>query len=87
MTKEELQYNINLYAAEKHVSKESLIPIPKSQLLIGKKYKGICRNSYSAIWNGTDFEYDRWKFGIHYIDHINHYEDDDGYDLFVPFEE
>ena len=27
------------------------------------------------------------KFGTDYIEEINHYEDDDGYDVFVPIEE
>jgi hypothetical protein len=26
----------------------------------------------------------RWKFGTSYVDSVNHFEDDDGYDLFVP---
>jgi hypothetical protein len=32
------------------------------------------------------FEYKRYKFGFYYDEDINHYEDDDGYDVFVPFE-
>jgi hypothetical protein len=62
------------------------IPIPKKDLIIGKKYSGICSNTSEAVWNGKVFEYERYKFGFFYDDTINHYEDDDGYDVFVPFE-
>ena len=61
--------------------------IPKSQLIVGKTYKGYCRNASEAIWLGDKFEYDRYKFGITYKETINHFEDDNGYDLFVPYEE
>ena len=58
--------------------------IPKSELIINKKYNGNCRNASEAIWNGEKFIYKRHKFGTNYIEEINHYEDDDGYDVFVP---
>lgn len=61
--------------------------VPKKDLIIGKKYLGSCRNSECAIWNGECFEYERYKWGTTYIDKINHFEDDDGYDLFVPIKE
>ena len=60
--------------------------IPKKDLIIGKKYMGSCRNSEHATWNGKYFEYERHKWGITYIDKINHFEDDDGFDLFIPIE-
>ena len=58
--------------------------IPKSELVTGAVYAGSCRNSDTATWNGKEFEYTRWKFGTSYVDSVNHFEDDDGYDLFVP---
>lgn len=61
--------------------------IPKKDLVIGKTYLGSCRNSSEATWNGVDFEYVRYKFGTSYIEHINHFEDDDGFDLFIPLYE
>lgn len=61
--------------------------IPKKDLVIGKKYLGSCRNASEAKWNGFYFTYDRWKFGIKQRDEINHFEDDDGHDLFVPIKE
>ena len=61
--------------------------IPKSELIINKKYNGNCRNASEAVWNGEKFIYKRYKFGTDYIEKINHYEDDDGYDVFVPIEE
>lgn len=58
--------------------------IPKVELVVGETYIGSCRNTDEATWNGKEFEYKRYKFGTTYIDKINHFEDDDGYDLFVP---
>ena len=59
--------------------------IPKEKLERGKIYKGYCRNSDRAIWLGDKFEYNRFKFGHSFKEKINHFEDDNGYDLFVPY--
>lgn len=69
--------------------KEHIVPIPKSELVIGKEYPGHCRNSGKAIWNGKSFQYMRTKFGCKFLEEINHYEDDndDGFDVFVPIKE
>lgn len=61
--------------------------IPKSELIPNKEYSGECRNSDKATWNGEKFIYKRRKFGNSYFEGINHYEDDDNYDVFVPIEE
>ena len=61
--------------------------IPKNKLEIGKTYFGNCRNSNEGIWDGEKFHYLRHKFGTVQWDEINHFEDDDGYDLFVPIKE
>ena len=58
--------------------------IPKEKLEIGKTYLGSCRNSEEATWLGNCFEYTREKFGIKFPEKINHFEDDNGYDLFIP---
>ena len=58
--------------------------IPKNKLEVGATYIGDCRNASEAIWNGEEFEYIRYKFGTSYKETINHFEDDDGYDVFVP---
>ena len=58
--------------------------IPKSQLEIGERYIGSCRNASIATWLGDKFEYERYKFGDTFKEKINHFEDDNGYDLFVP---
>ena len=65
--------------------RKHVIPIPKSKLIVGQTYHGICRNTSKAVWkeNGT-FEYIRCKFEDTFPEEINHYEDDDGYDVFVP---
>ena len=61
--------------------------IPKDKLVVGKTYFGSCRNADKAIWLGDKFEYTRHKFGASYQEKINHFEDDDGFDLFVPIRE
>ena len=58
--------------------------IPKKDLIIGETYLGECRNASEATWLGNEFEYTRYKFGTSFKETINHFEDDDGYDLFVP---
>lgn len=61
--------------------------IPKDKLEIGKYYYGKCRNSTIACWDGNVFKYKRSKYGSYYNDKINHFQDDNKYDLFVPLYE
>lgn len=63
---------------------ETYEPIRKTDLVKGQTYEGICRNARKAVWDGNKFHYERTKFGMTYDETINHYEDDDGYDVFVP---
>lgn len=67
-------------------AKETYKPIGKEELIKGETYSGICRNASKAIWDGKEFHYKRFKFGLTYDETINHYEDDNdfGYDVFVP---
>jgi hypothetical protein len=58
--------------------------IPKDELEIGATYIGRCRNTEEATWTGKRFEYKRYKFGEYQDATINHFQDDNGYDLFVP---
>ena len=58
--------------------------IPSSELIVGKKYYGHCRNADVAVWLDDRFEYERTKFGSSYIECINNFDNDNGYDLFVP---
>lgn len=58
--------------------------LPKSKLIEGETYIGSCRNSDTAVWDGKKFHYQRTKFGYTYDEPINHFEDDDGYDVFIP---
>lgn len=60
--------------------------IPKDKLDKDASYKGKCRNSDIAIWNGEKFKYARKKFGHTYTECINDFEDYTDYDVFVPFE-
>jgi len=73
--------HINGYGeAPKHLSKNSLINF--------EYYKGGCRNAEYAIWSEklSSFVYMRTKFGDTFAEAIKHPEDDDGFDLFFPFE-
>lgn len=85
MTKESLQYNINVYSKEQNIPIESINPIPKAHLLIGKKYKGIYKNSSTAIWNGSTFEYINYYMDVPSVTYLSHYEDCD-LGAFIPFE-
>ena len=60
--------------------------IPKKDLVDGQVYIGKHRRCTIARWNKKQnkFEYWRDKFGYRFIDVCNHFEDDDGYALFVP---
>lgn len=87
MTEQELARIIKIFALTTHYEMDEIHPIPKNELKIGQRYLGSCRNSDIAIWNGKQFEYHRYKFGDFFLEKINHFEDDDGYDLFVPFME
>ena len=67
--------------------KEHFVPIPKSELVVGQEYRGHCRNASRATWDGEKFHYERNKFGVTFDEKINHYEDDNGFDVFVPIKE
>lgn len=59
--------------------------IPKKDLIDGQIYIGEHRRTTIARWNQKEnkFEYMRYKFGWR-EDECNHFEDDDGFVLFVP---
>lgn len=61
--------------------------IPKCHLKIGQWYKGDTRNASQAVWNGKTFDHERFKMGFWFKDDVNHFEDDNGYALFVPLKE
>ena len=86
MKEDELKQNIKIFAARKGVSPNIVRVIPKSELEFGKVYEGECRNADEARWGDGKFVYERYKFGHRYEELINHFEDDDGYDVFVPME-
>ena len=72
---------------EKSFIQEELIKhgaIPLDKLEVGKTYFGSCRNANEAVWNGEKFVYQRYKFGFTYPEEINHFQNDNGYDLFTP---
>ena len=59
--------------------------IPKNELVDGQFYFGEYRNANVGRWIAEKqvFEHWRYKFGFR-IDYCNHFEDDDGFALFVP---
>lgn len=58
--------------------------LDKDELIVGKEYRGHCRNADRAVWTGKNFEYERSKFGDVYKDHVVHPADDCGFDVFMP---
>jgi (p)ppGpp synthase/HD superfamily hydrolase len=58
----------------------------KNELELNQYYYGKCRNANVAVWNGMNFVYMRTKFGSKFPEYINHLEDDNGFDLFIPVE-
>lgn len=58
--------------------------LPLEKMVVGKTYIGTCRNASEAVWQGDHFVYQRSKFGDTYPEKINHFQNDDGYDVFVP---
>jgi len=58
--------------------------IAKKDLVVGGVYYGNCRNASVARWQGNCFIHWRRKFSDVYEEEINHPEDDDGFDVFVP---
>jgi len=61
--------------------------ISKSELIDGSFYWGLCRNAPMARWDSQKqvFWYIRDKWHDTYAECINTIEDDNGYDLFLPF--
>ena len=59
--------------------------IPKKDLVDGQFYFGEYRNANVGKWvaEKNTFEHWRYKFGFR-IDECNHFEDDNGFALFVP---
>lgn len=58
--------------------------IEKKDLEDGEWYVGKCRNAHVACWHGDCFVHLRTKFGATFAEEINHPEDDDGFDCFIP---
>jgi len=52
-------------------------------------YSGKCRNAYVAEWHEKEncFIHLRTKFGSTFAEKINHPEDDNGFDTFIPLVE
>ncbi len=84
MRQEEIDMNVRMFAGENNLQIDEIEVIPKSELVVGQTYMGHCRNASKAVWDGKQFIYKRYKFGDIFDEPINHFEDDDGYDVFVP---
>lgn len=60
----------------------------KNQLQNGAYYLGFCPNAFVAKWEKKEqafFYYMREKFGNIFPEIIFHPEDDNGYNLFIPY--
>ena len=86
MSQKELYGYTKNYARIHGLDLEKVHPLSKEDLIVGREYRGMCRNTVFATWNGKQFEYKRHKFGKNFKEKINHFEDDNGYDVFVPFD-
>ena len=84
MTDKEISGRVRVFAAERNIGEEYVYVIPKKELEPDTEYEGICRNAGAAVWDGEEFVYKRYKFGSWFDEKINHFEDDEGYDVFVP---
>lgn len=73
------QFNKNEYLNAGVISKEYLVD--------GCYYYGLCRNARVAKWFAKRqcFVYMRAKLGSIFPEDIYHLEDDNGYDIFLPF--
>jgi hypothetical protein len=59
--------------------------ITKDKLVDGTWYYGEYRNSNFGKWDATKNEFGLWRYKFGYMwDNCNHFQDDNGYALFVP---
>lgn len=60
----------------------------KKDLEDGAYYRGQARRTTVAMWSAKEdcFLYMRQKFSVRIVSRIRHPENDEGFDLFVPFE-
>lgn len=63
----------------------SLGMIRKEDLVVGMYYKGNCRNASVAKWDGSKFDYMRYKWGSYYKDSLCYPMDEDHFDVFIPW--
>lgn len=57
--------------------------IPLNKLEVNEWYYGNYRNANIGKWDGKKFKHIRFSF-THYWDECNHFQQDDGFALFVP---
>lgn len=76
---EDYQKLVKEYLEAGAIAKENLIP--------GAWYIGQSRSANVAQWfpNPGRFYFIRYKMDGKYVDDIHHFQDDNGYDLFIPF--
>ena len=59
--------------------------IPKNELVDGQFYFGEYRNANIGRWLAEKQVFEHWRYNFGYrLDDCNHFEDDNGYALFVP---
>jgi len=59
--------------------------IPKADLVDGQFYYGEYRNANIGKWNAEENVFEHWRYKFRFcLDTCNHFEDDNGFALFVP---
>jgi hypothetical protein len=61
--------------------------IARTDLVHGMYYEGHCRNAKVARWNGERGAFIHWrtKFGSTFLEGIKHPDDEQHFDVFLPF--
>lgn len=61
--------------------------IPKNHLVKNTMYRGSSKYATEALWKGEYFIYLYEKWGSKQIKKVNHFENYNGNDIFIPIEE
>jgi len=80
--------NLNEQIADKYWNDIKSKAILLKDLEDGCYYFGECRNADVAQWHADKKKFTYWRhefYGDVYEEDINHFEDDNGYDLFIPY--
>jgi len=60
--------------------------LTKDELIVGATYKCKARNFTEGVWNGTNFDYMRYKFGSTFPDTEDHWDEGAPHGTVKPLE-